>query len=184
MQYFNLLENFGIAVGITSIVCAAVDFLLNKFCVKLPKIILSYASGVLTVILNFAIDMITVQKGFRFSTEALYGGIIAASVGKILSFTLAKIIRGEKADEEVALAIIRSYLYGLMGENRIGAAAIDIYSVIVELNKDDADRDAIRDKIVEIIKNNVESCSPGDLNLIAKLIMSSVEITLNTDKHE
>ena len=179
MQNFDLMGYFGKTVVIIAIVCAAIDFLLNRFCAKLPKFVLKYASGGIAVVASFVADII-LKKEFFFSAQAFYSGIVAASMGKLFAFTLNKIINGEKVDKDVIITVIRSFLFGIMGENETAKAAVEIYSVINDLKESQPEKENVKEKIVAIMKSKTVSASDEELEAIADMILSSVTVTLNT----
>lgn len=163
----------GKAAVIIAVVSGIADFILNKFFTELPKFVLKYASGILSVAASLFVDMI-VKKEFAFSVQALYGGILAASFGKLLSFTLIKIINGEKPDENAIITLIEGLLFNYIPCGNLKKTATEIAEVVKAITEPDLNSPETEKKIVEILLRNAESVTESEADFVSKLILTSV----------
>ncbi len=173
MQYANVWEYMGKTAAIIAAAAGLIDFVLNKFCTKTPKFLLRYGSAVLAVAANLIVDAIA-EGEFAFSLQALYGGALSASLGKLLSFTLIRITNGEKPDENAIVTLIEGLLFNYIPCDDVKKAATEIAKTIIAITDPDLNSPETEKKIAGIILHNVEGVTETQADSVARLIISSV----------
>ncbi len=88
---------FGLATVIIAVIVACVETVLNKIG-KLPRWLENFLPLFVAVMGTILSDVIISGRA-ELKEDVLYGGIMAYSLGTILSVSVRKILRGEKADD-------------------------------------------------------------------------------------
>lgn len=88
---------FGLTTAIIAVIVACVETVLMKFG-KLPKWIENSLPLFIAVIGTVVSDVILNGRA-ELTEDVFYGGLMAYSLGTILSVSVRKILRGEKADD-------------------------------------------------------------------------------------
>lgn len=176
---YEFIEKFFSSYGLSTIVIAAICFgislALSKLVAsKFPILIKSQMPFLLSLIIQFAYDMIFVSKAFVFTEEAFAAGILSGSLAVIAIASINKIKRGEYIGLSATAILIEGLLDGIVPETCLAATAIALESIVTEA-KEEQEKDDLINDIVDVLKLNSETTlSDNELKGIAEMILQTV----------
>ncbi|MBO4251953.1 MAG: hypothetical protein J5911_04775 [Clostridia bacterium] len=165
------LEELGVKIAVLALIVGTTDFLLKTFGAKIPKIIVNYAPLPVAVFGAVIAELITSGQ-FRFTTEEFYSGVMAYSLGTVLSVAVRKLLHGESTESTLLM------LVSGIAENVCVKNASAEYSEIVRIldNLADVSREDAKEGISSQLKKAArEGVSDAEILAAAEIILLSAQ---------
>ena len=171
MNYFiRFIESdeFGISVAIISVIVAATELALKKIG-KIPQTVANYLPLIIAAVCSVAKDLILSGKA-TFNQDLLYGALTAYSIGTVISVSISKLIRGEKADDAL-LALINSLAKRVCRENSQSE-----FAKIAEILSLANDFDSVKNQVIALLESvKKEDVKDEDITTVAETILLSAQ---------
>ena len=172
IQYFGPFGNgLEIKVAAVAAIVAIADALFKIFGGRIPKFIVNYMP-IIIAMAGAAIAELIASGKFSISKEIFYSGLMAYSVGTVVSVGIRKLIRGEKTENSL-LMLVQGIAENICVQNA-GAEYAEIVNILKTLAQTDRSgaKSDITAQLKKVAKENV---SDAEILAAAEIILLSAQ---------
>ena len=175
------LKDYSLSTVIIAVLVAVLKILCDKYLgKKLPKIVLTLIPFAFAVTLAVAVDMAFYCKAFSLRIDAIYSGLLSASIGVAFCSVINRIKNGQSVSVKTIDLVIEGILEGYVKTDMKALAVSTIVEILTEttklINDDfnlDADGKLVKD-IVKVIKEySLDGFDDNELIAVSHLIVQA-----------